>query len=140
MNRLSALALSIITMVFIGNIYAASEELFGTWINPDYNTATSAAKVVRNPDGNVVSFGTLDSTVVRVRGKFSIEDKWIDSEGNIWYKVITTWSMGGDVTSRYELYKISNSGATMEFVSSRAEYPNELSKKNVSYMIYHRQQ
>ena len=126
-------------MVFIGNIYAASEEFFGTWVNHDYNTATSAAKVVRNPDGTALSFGTVDTAVVKTRGKFSIVDKWKDAEGNIWYKAVTTWIMGGVVTTWYGLYKISNSGATMESVASRAEHPKDLSPKHASYKIYHRQ-
>jgi hypothetical protein len=140
MNRLSALALSIAALVFIGSVCAASEEFFGTWVNPDYNTETLCAKVVCNPDGTQLSFGTIDTTVVRYRGKFSITEKWTDAEGNIWYKVIATSSVGGYSETSYGLYRIRNSGATMESVGSRAEYPKELNPKHPSYNIYQRQQ
>ncbi|MFX0145462.1 MAG: hypothetical protein ACFE9C_15465 [Candidatus Hodarchaeota archaeon] len=116
------------------------EELYGTWVNPDYNTETIPAKTVLNPDGTSLSYGTEDSTVGRWPGKLAITDKWSDSEGNVWYKVSYTYKMGGDSATSYRLARVSNSGATLEWVESRSEYPKELSSKHPSYMIYQRQQ
>ena len=148
MKSLLALILCLVLVAFSGNALAEEkayvpkqdEELYGTWVNPDYNTETSPAKTLLNPDGTSLSYWKEESTLVATRGNFSITDKWSDSAGNVWYKITYTWKMGGYSETGYELARISNSGKTYEYVSSRAEYPKELSPKHPSYSIYHRQQ
>ena len=133
MKSLLALAFIVTIVAFSGNAVAEEkayvptqdEELFGTWVNPDYNTESEPAKTVLNPDGTSLSYGTEDSTLGRP-GKFSITDKWSDSEGNVWYKYSYTFKMGGYSETRYQLVRISNSGKTRESVYSRAECPKEL--------------
>ena len=148
MKSLLALAFILTVVAFSGNAAAEekayvpkdNEELYGTWVNPDYNTETFAAKTLLNPDGTILYYWKEESTVVATRGNFSITDKWSDSEGNVWYKTTYTWKMGGYSESGYELARISNSGKTYESVYSHPECPKELSPKHPSYMIYHRQQ
>ncbi len=72
--------------------------------------------------------------------KYTIIDKWTDSEGNIWYKLITEY--GGKTYGAkpfYELHKISNSGLTWEFVSSTEAYPIEIDPDHPLYFTYYRQ-
>ena len=146
MNR--SITVILISLIFFINfahsgetyIPNENEELNGTWVNPDYNTSTIAAKIVNNPDGSRVTYGTTDSNVIRSRGEATIKDKWADAEGNVWYKVVSEYKLGGLSSTYYSLIKVSNSGKTLEYVSSRAGYPKELSEKHPDYHIYHRQQ
>ena len=69
------------------------------------------------------------------RKSFRIEKKWKDDEGNIWYKIESLAIM-----EYYELWKISNSGDTFEFVFTRQNYPDEIDPNHVNYRIYYRQE
>ena len=62
------------------------EELYGTWINPDYNEGKHSAKFIFKPDGTFEGYAKTDSTHYYYFGEYIIADKWADSEGNLWYK------------------------------------------------------
>ncbi|MCK4829951.1 hypothetical protein KA005_80255, partial [bacterium] len=96
--------------------YAAKEdeEIYGTWVNTSYGTTKDlfSQKRIYKSDGTLEEYGGM-ADIAHLTYKYTIIDKWTDSEGNIWYKLITEY---GDKTygSRpaYELRKISNSGLT----------------------------
>jgi hypothetical protein len=83
-------------------------EIYGTWINSDYNDSGKRGKVVYYPNGEYeLYFADTDATVTN-RGEFVISNKWIDSKGNIYYTIIS--KVIGELLNHYELFKISNSG------------------------------
>ena len=64
------------------------EEIYGTWINLEYEkSGRSHAKLIYSSDGTWSMFLTELSEFPSATATFIIEDKWIDSNGNIWYKV-----------------------------------------------------
>lgn len=100
-----------------------SEELYGTWVNTDYNTVSGvAAKRIFTPDGTWAKYKTVD-TEVWESGTFTVTHKWRDHEGNIWYKLIALHPRTGKY---YFLAKVSNSGTTLECASSIFDYPAAL--------------
>ena len=123
--------------------YAAKEdeEIYGTWVNTSYGTTKDlfSQKRIYKSDGTLEEYGGM-ADIAHLTYKYTIIDKWTDSEGNIWYKLITEY---GDKTygSRpaYELRKISNSALTLEFVFSMDNYPTEIDPNHRYYFIYYRQ-
>ncbi len=105
-----------------------NEELYGTWVNKDYNIGTYKAKRIFNADSTHQCYAVDDSNNVIAKGDLVISDKWSDSEGNIWYKFIFPEWTHGSITGNtlYYLAKISDSGKILETVASGIDYPTEL--------------
>ena len=121
------------------------EELFGTWINPDYDEKMQAAKFVYKPDGKVLHYPTRSDTKERWEANFTITDKWTDPDGDIWYKWVETEGTGGGFSGsgeRYFIAKISRSGKAIECSFSGYDYPPEVNPDNLryNYRIYYRQE
>ena len=87
MNRLLALALAVAVLTITSGVLAGSEELCGTWINMDYDdNSHRATRVIFKPDGKYEMFRYADSKLPVYEGTYKIDEKWTDSEGNIFYK------------------------------------------------------
>ncbi len=116
------------------------EEYYGTWVNTDYDRSTLAirAKTIHNHDGTIIKYVSTSDTEPYEIGTFTIEDKWTDSEGNIWYKILYTET--GQIISKFELSKISDNGTTLELVYSVIDYPTEIVPNDGINFIYYRQQ
>jgi len=85
------------------------EELYGTWVNPEYNDTAAGQPgkmVIKN--GTYEIFGLTNISRWLIRGEYSITDKWKDSEGNVWYNYMVTklWYQTG-VTRTYPLYGLA---------------------------------
>jgi hypothetical protein len=93
-----------------------NEELYGTWINAQ----TSLPKVVNDAQGFRDYSHTTDADPI-FSGSASITSRWTDSDGNVWYKVVGTYTGGtaiGDSKGRIytALYKLSKSATVMELM------------------------
>ena len=116
-----------------------NEELYGTWVNPEYKAKAVSweyrVKVVYNSNGTWEEYNLEGTTTPPFRGSYTIADKWTDPDGNVWYKVALAGGFQGK-----SLVKISNSGNTCEFVSSRhgGDFPDELDANAEGYRIYYR--
>ncbi len=119
-----------------------NEEIYGTWVNTEYHTSEIyflPQKIITKPDGTFEMYDGM-ADIAHLTYKYTIIGKWTDSEGNIWYKLIT--EHGGKTYGAkpfYELHKISNSGLTWERASSTEAYPTEIDPDHLMYFIYYRQ-
>jgi hypothetical protein len=115
-----------------------NEEFYGIWINPEYNTRTFKAKKLCKPDGTWYDYSmtTKDSWVGT--GEYTINDKWTDANGDIWYKV--TWTSITSTYTYYELAKVSKSGTVKESVYAINNYPEKIDPEDskLHYRIYYR--
>ncbi len=120
------------------------EELYGTWVNTDYNAVSGvAAKKTFAPDETWANYKRIDTNVWQ-SGKFTITHRWRDHEGNIWYKLVALHPRTGNY---YFLAKVTNSGTTSECASSIFDYPATLESNScvgsheliAEYSIYYRQ-
>jgi hypothetical protein len=136
MNRLLALALSVVILTITNIVFAGSEELCGTWINMDYTTHYKPVKVIFNPDGTFEKFRNADSKFPQVEGTYKLTEKWKDSEGIIFYKFQQRDQFERDWK---HLCKISKSGKILEFVYGTDEYPTEVTPKPQYYHKYFRE-
>ena len=143
MKSLSALAFILTVVAFSGNAVAEekayvpkqNEELFGTWVNPDYK-GLPHQKVVVHPDGRFERFTQQWFKEPTTKFSYKITDKWTDSEGNIRYKV----RLSSPIYAYYNLCRISSSGKTMEYVLDRTDYPTEIDADTHTYRVYHCQE
>ena len=123
----------------------ANEELYGNWVNSEYNESTHRARHIINADGTIQLYTIDNSTRVNMENKYIITDKWYDSAGNIWYKAIITERASSAVKTTnpiYTLAKISNAGKILETVKSGYDYPTELDPDTLlyNYEILYRQE
>jgi len=125
----------------IGGNYAIHyrhEELYGTWINPDYGGEWAVQKIIIDPDGTEKRFHSRHDLATGWTCPITLIDKWTDSEGNIWYRMF--WTLGNEEWKMYEIIRISNSGKTLEYVFSEIDFPKGISADHPDYRIYYRQE
>jgi hypothetical protein len=121
-----------------------NEELYGTWTNEqNFGDNYHPRKVVVTVDEYTVYFNVSDS-VPLFAWSFSIDEKWTDSEGNIWYKIL---GIGVGTFKGYksqELYKLSKSNTVMEraYVEvgkfDPTNYPTKIDPQQEYYRILYR--
>ena len=122
-------------MAYISKDY----EIYGTWVNPDAKPIVQKAKIVIHPNGKMELYPTITSASFG-HNEFVITNKWADSEGNIWYSII--FKVGTALDWWYMLNKMSNSGKTLEWSFSPADYPEVVDPKDshYTYWIFYRQE
>ena len=142
MKSFSSLIVILIIVAFSGtvlageNVYKATdnEELFGKWVNMDYKDGNHSQMIVFKL-GETEAYSSANDNEPMWTEEHHISHKWTDAKGNIWYK--SRWktvAMG----SGFTLFKISESGKTLEYIYSQWEYPKELDINSEYYRVYHR--
>jgi hypothetical protein len=158
-TRVLILMLVLISILVVPNLFAEGskkEELYGTWINEEYKGSTSPFDIMVISHKGTIHFYTTEASVWETEIErlengwipcdfhtLTIEDKWIDSEGNVWYKIVAD---GGGYEKRvvksYLLMKISDSNKVLEYMVGRKGYREVLDPTEVKYVyrIYYRQE
>ena len=115
-----------------------NEELYGTWVNTDYDGVEEDQKFINYNWGYTESFQLVTDQYVGLQSAFYIMDKWTGSEGIIWYKV--TWQFRGSPNMRFYLVKINDTEGSWEQVWSYKDFPSEsdLTPEHVQYDIWYR--
>jgi hypothetical protein len=115
-------------------VKAPIEPLYGTWVNPDYNTEDINAKLIIKPDGTSTECSHTDIEMPDSTGTYTIIDSWIDSDGKKYYKVDA-----GTVFFKYRLYRLDETDSVLEWVWSNSEIPSEIDPNHYNYRILYRQ-
>ena len=116
------------------------EELYGTWVNPDYNySVTASAKFVVHPNGKMEMYSVDTYSTPKKHAEFVITNRWNDTQGNIWYTINFK-----NIESKYWNYwliKISNSEKALELNDSPNDHPDIIDPNDrySRYGIYYRQ-
>jgi hypothetical protein len=117
------------------------EELYGTWTNKQYDPSWQHQKSVVTAVGEK-RYARATDTVPLEESTLHVDAKWIDTDGNIWYKVYGVVTFGPYTGYNWQaLEKISKSGAVRETQLSTASqydpewYPTEL-KPDDTYTFY----
>ena len=147
MKSILAWVLSLILVAFTVDAFAGekayfagdNEPLYGTWINMNYSGMPPPV-IVFNPDGTGGSMGQADSNKFISRFKSLITRKWTDDEGNIMYKehFVGSWKKEGLKAEGFTLFKVSNSGDTLEYVFESDKYPEKIDPSHSHYRKYTR--
>jgi hypothetical protein len=92
----------------------AKEESYGTWVNEK----GSLQKTVIFAGGFMNYILMADKVPTYNEGESKIEAKWIDSEGNVWYKSFGTITEGMGEGQKFQtLARVSKSGTVYERVT-----------------------
>jgi hypothetical protein len=131
----------VVSLSFAGDKISL-DDIYGTWVNSDYNEKAQSAKIVSNPDGTELLYSKETDTEPAWTSESTITDYWYDEEGNLWVKyswVNKELEASGYTSSGYSLSKYSDSGTVCESVWSQVDYPDEISPIGGNYEIYYRQ-
>lgn len=114
----------------------ANEEIYGTWVNEEM----FPAKMVKLTDGSYEDYYPASAGTPFRGGKQEIIRKWTDSDGNVFYETVDTFTFGSiKGIKTYNLWKVSNGRAVMEMNwSEGAQFPKEIDPKGYNYFIFHR--
>ena len=110
-----------------------SEEICCTWFNMRIIEGNFPQKIMFHYDGTYATYKEMNSSQALSRGMFQITEKWTDSEGYIWYKIIMNDPRQG---KKYKLAKVSQNGRRLEFVCNKNKYPSELNASESGYCDY----
>jgi hypothetical protein len=92
-----------------------NEELYGTWTNDQYS---AWQEIVYSP-GSSKCYQRIGNSAPTIDCKLEITNKWKDSEGNIWYKSVSTivgGTWGSNGWEMVTLSKLSKSAMVLELV------------------------
>jgi len=118
------------------------EELYGTWINTDYDEkgAGKYSKIIIKSDNTFNEYASSYSDVPSFIGEFTINDKWTESDGSIFYKIVV---IRNDPTNTpiYILSKIDKTLNVYEDLVTPIHMPTEFDPDDwhYNYRIYYRQ-
>jgi hypothetical protein len=139
---LLALTMSCAQMPQGGN---GREPMFGTWANKEYMSSYWVWKFVYQPDGRALNWhnGKPSDQPNNGEGRFTIERKWVDSEGNTWYRIaeevcIAPYSEA-KARREYALIKIRVTGNVLEGEWSTLDFPAEFGAFGSKHFVFYRQ-
>ena len=139
----SILILVLAVMVIAGScatgkkaVKAPIESLYGAWANPDYNTSPQVSKRIYRPDGTFIDYTHTDITMHHGPYEYTIQESWIDSDGNKYYKVDFIL-LGSDIW--HDLLRINEADTVLEMMWFSNEYPSEIDPNHPNYRIFYRQ-
>jgi beta-lactamase regulating signal transducer with metallopeptidase domain len=121
-------------------IYYRQEELHGIWVNTDSTgNASPRQRTDFYPDGTFADFRKPTDSHPAAQGRYTIERRWTDSGGNVWYKFIHSYKYK-DVRN-YSLCRIDSSSMTLELHSYTGGYPADIDPGSYlgTYFIFYRQ-
>jgi hypothetical protein len=143
MKSIFALFMSLILVALATNAYAGEdyyfakekEVLYGTWVNMEYQDKPMRFPIIVIKDGGAEYFTSADSNKPRYKTKSLITGRWFDSDGNTMYKSrwVGDWGEIGCT-----LFRVSNSGNTLEYVLGFDNYPKVVDTNLGIYRKYNR--
>jgi hypothetical protein len=129
---------------------APLEFICGHWFNEkDYDkwkadrTGQYAGKVIIRKDGSIQHFQTPECPElphIGCNGHYTVEDSYIDREGNHLYKIAIVHTPLMGPYNLYELWKIDPSGSKMEITWDFSDYPTEINPSIYEYYTFYRTQ
>ena len=148
-KTLISITILVLAVLIISECYATEKKatkkdyrfFSGTWINEEYNSRTFKAKYIIRRDGTFDVYNRTSDTGIYEYGHYIIVEKWIDSEGNIWFKQhVWAGTMVEGHPGSYELDKSSNDGKVWEWIALKGDFPPDIDKNHPQCHIYYRQE
>ena len=135
MKLIIAMAIFLSIMLFSLVSLSDTDKIFCMWSNLGYLGGKFPQKIEFNYDGTYATYKYFDSLDVASRGTYQIKNKWSDSKGYVWYKIIMNDSQKG---IRYQLARVDKKGSKLEFVCKKNNYPSKLNSNDTGYCRYWR--
>jgi len=144
MKRAAFLALAV-TIVIFAVIGCAREPLHATWTNKDYEHSYWTWRFTYKPDGSSEGWSTGRPLAqpANDEGRYRIEKKWSDSEGNAWYRIAGKGCIAPysdlKATKDYGLVKIHASGKVLEGEWSSVDFPTGFGALGNKHFTFYRE-
>ena len=135
MKALIALAIGLSLLFDAGAALSESDEICCTWVNAKYDAGRPPQKMMFHYDGTYATYKTASSNTAVTRGMFQVVEKWSDSDGYVWYKILM---QNPTQARKYKLAKVSDDGKHLEFVCQPDTYPVEIKADVSGYCTYQR--
>jgi hypothetical protein len=135
MKIANAMAIFLSIVFFSLVSFSDTDKICRMWSNLGYWSGTFPQKIEFNYDGTYAIYKYFDSLDVASRGTYQIKDKWSDSKGYVWYKIIMNDSQKG---KRYQLARVNKKGSKLEFAWKKNNYPTKLNSDETGYYRYWR--
>jgi hypothetical protein len=116
------------------------DDIYGTWVNPDYKFGFAEEVIILNSDGTIVGYQYKTDIAPEYTCQSNIADSWYDNEGNLWIKF--DGPCVGILNPNFYTYwlnKFRHDSMVWESVWSEVDYPTEMSPIGGNYVIYYRQ-
>lgn len=141
-SLLSSVVVLMVAVLIVGGgqkpyVPTEDEPLFGTWVNEE------GSMHVYYSDGKGLGYQRKSDPEPRWEFRFTIEEKWTDEEGNIFYKVLAKWSRPpydeSHASTWLDSIKIQPSGDVMESVGYQGTHYSEINPKDPRYTIRYKE-
>ena len=137
-----------ILLLVVSSLFASDiERCYGTWANPKYDeNYMKYSKYVIKSDGTFEKYLSTSDKNPIVEGPFTVKASWTDSEGNFYFQMYTadleSAFPGHSIETGYYYYlwKLSNTGETLEQQYTTWDYPTEFDTDSFYYHIFYRQE
>lgn len=98
--------------------------IYGPWVNTEYSGELfQYQRIIMDPDeGMITRYLKVTDSYPDAKEKFTVIDKWTDSEGNRWYKIKWECQMAAGHVKYYEISRIDKSFDSMELVHQQSRY------------------
>jgi hypothetical protein len=117
----------------------AHEPLYGEWAN---EMIPRDGMYTYSPDGTGFFYSLPTDDEPTSEFRYTVEEKWADEEGNVYYKVLGLFDNipydESDADDWYATHKIHASGEVMELVYSPTKYV-DFGEAGATYKILNRQ-
>jgi beta-lactamase regulating signal transducer with metallopeptidase domain len=122
-----------------------NDPLFGTWISEqnDRSPRYSISKAVITPGGRELQYRHIGDVEPGKEYRFTVEETWIDREGDHWYKerwASWVYPSGAGRQEQFALGRVSGGGTVLERVSAQYGCPPELGELGPKYEILHKRE
>jgi len=150
-----SLILVLATCATTGKRGVYEKELYGLWINPEYDT--SAGKGIKpylfpgkwlwfefNKKVGVIPYDKTtdadDDWGAYIPHWYDVNSEWVDDSGAIYFNLTWIWIVSQQEGYEYYIFlKLSPDKLQLEFVLSEEEFPSEIDTSDDSYHIYYRE-
>jgi hypothetical protein len=146
-TRFMIVGLAIALLFVAANSYAqkmyvpkADEEIYGTWTNQGMEFRKNVSFY-----GGSRDYMQIEDNVAIFESNVQLVEKWIDTDGNVWYKILGNVISGAYQGTKWQsLEKISKAGTVREWVAKIVtafaddNYPSAISASDNDYRIYYR--
>ena len=133
----------ILTVTVGSKAYVYEKALYGTWVNTEYSGKFYQDQriIMDSDEGMITRYASIFDSHPEGKSRFTIIDKWTDSEGNRCFKIRWECEFEAGWVKYYEFRRISHSGMILEFVNQRERqgWPSKLDPDHPNYRIYYRQ-
>jgi hypothetical protein len=120
------------------------EKLHGTWANKEYFGTYWTHTFTIYPDGRELWWDQSAVDMPSGEARFVIEKKWMDGQGNTWYRLTERGSYlpyneeVAKANPLYSLMKIDATGKILELENSKADFPATFGALGGTHFIYFR--